>query len=167
MKTIPLTKGYFTKVDDEDYEKLASVRWYTNVCRGTPRAIRATYKDNKATRITMARVIMDAPVGRYVDHINHDTLDNRKSNLRLCTLAENSHNRKKLGNKSGFLGVYQHENRWQTHMAVSGKLKYFGSFVTPEEAARKYDEVAIKYFGEFATLNFPEAIESIKLLREK
>lgn len=88
MKTIPLTKGLFTKVDDDDYEKFAIYRWYAALDSGTKthRAARRLFYGPKQSKIVyLARMILDAPQGIYVDHINGDTLDNRRKNLGFVT----------------------------------------------------------------------------------
>lgn len=93
MKTIELSDGYLTIVDDEDYEYLNQFNWqHSNyACRG----IRI---NKKLTVIQMHRVIMNAPKGMVVDHINHNKLDNRRSNLRIVTTAENNHTANYTGN---------------------------------------------------------------------
>lgn len=102
------------------------------------------------------RVIMNAPPGVQVDHINGDTLDNRRCNLRLCTHKENGHNRKLQGGTSKFKGVTWHkrDRKWQAGIRHNGKQIHLGYFNDDVEAARAYDRAARKYFGEFARVNF-------------
>ena len=162
MKTIPLTRGYFTKVDDGDYEKLAIHRWCADVKKRRNdyccvRAIRRDYPSGKT--VYMSRVILGATRNRYVDHINGDTLDNCKSNLRFCTLSENSINKKmQSNNKSGYIGVFFRKQRkkWVAQITTRRKQKHLGYFNLKEEAAHTYDKAAIKFHGEFARLNFPK-----------
>lgn len=158
MKTIPLTKGYFTKVDDDDYERLAIYRWYADASRlSEVRAVRSINIGNKKTRrITLSREIMNAPKELKVDHINRDTLDNRKCNLRICTQGENCRNRSKMTNsKSKYKGIGWNstQNKWISKIVYKGKRIHLGVFVDECEAARVYNEAAKKYFGEFAYLN--------------
>ena len=103
---------------------------------------------------------------QFVDHINHDTLDNRKSNLRICSLQENSRNRKKAKtNKSGYKGVvlYKQSGKWKAYTKVNMKSKHLGYYDTKEEAALAYNDFAKKTFGEFCYLNdISEDYRSIK-----
>lgn len=72
--------------------------------------------------------------GRYVDHLNGDVLDCRRSNLRVCTAAENAANRKTIA-ASGFKGVYRHRSKWQARAKRAGRITNLGLFDSPEEAA--------------------------------
>ena len=91
----------------------------------------------------------------YVDHINGNKLDNRRSNLRIATNSQNMMNRgKTASNTSGYKGVFKNRSLWMARIKVEGRPIYLGSFVTKEEAAFKYDIAAKKYHKEFANLNF-------------
>lgn len=95
--------------------------------------------------------------GFWVDHINGDTLDNRRSNLRLCTVSGNNHNRmKSKNNTSGYKGVswLKQNQKWRAYIKVNSKDKHLGCYLDKEDAARAYDKAAKEYFGEFARLNF-------------
>ena len=107
----------------------------------------------------MHRIILNAPKGTMVDHINGNGLDNRKENLRLCTTRENNANQKKnRNNSSGYKGVAKASNcsKWRAYIRVDGVQRHLGNHNTPEEAARAYDAAAKKHFGEYAHLNFPD-----------
>lgn len=95
MKTIQLSRGLSTKLDDEDFESFYIFDWYALKGRNNFYAVRSIGRGTKY----LHREIMSAPCGYDVDHINHDTLDNRKSNLRICLHAENLRNR--LGEFAG------------------------------------------------------------------
>ena len=116
---------------------------------------------------SLSRLIMNAPHAFQVDHINHDTLDNRKQNLRLCTPSENRRNgRKHAKAKSKYKGVF-YENqakydgsrsggvpkKWRAYTRVAGKKINLGYYATEDDAARAYNQFALKNFGEFACLN--------------
>ncbi len=115
-------------------------------------------------RVVMERVLQRTLASaRYeeVDHINGNKLDNRRSNLRLANRSTNQANRgASYHNKSGLKGVCHAphtKDRWRAQITVRGHKMYLGTFTTPEEAARAYDQAAIQHFGEFARLNFPVA----------
>lgn len=155
MKTIPLYKTDLVAiVDDEDYESLSKYRWLLH---------KAGYaiRREKGKTILMHRCLIAVPAGMQVDHINHNGLDNRKNNLRPCTMAQNQRNRGvSKSNTSGCKGVYWNRktNKWVAQIVSNQNEKtYLGSFLDIKDAARGYDEAAKKYHGEFAKLNFPRA----------
>ncbi len=108
----------------------------------------------------MAREILGCEGRECADHVNHNTLDHRRSNLRKATYFENAYNRIiKVANKSGFRGVspVSLSYKWQARIRHQGTEIYLGCFNSLEEAARAYDDAARKFHGEFANLNFPAA----------
>lgn len=149
---IELTQGHYAKVNLDDAKALLCFPWH--VCRHRNGLVAArSVRVNGAIRLVyMHRQILDAPPGLLVDHVNHDTLDNRRSNLRLCSNQQNQWNRKPFAN--GFKGVGRRKpgGKWCAKI----NKKYIGSYATPEEAARAYDHAARKLFGEFAYCNFSD-----------
>jgi hypothetical protein len=154
---IPLTRGLSTVVDAAD-AALGEVRWC--VLGGGPRQRYAARKERAgAPTILMHRVIVGAARGQQVDHINGDTLDNRRANLRIATHAENQRNRARSRNSlSGYKGVSPPANgkRWTATIHAGDRRVHLGSFDTAEDAARAYDKAAREMHGDFARLNFPE-----------
>jgi len=152
MKKIALTQGEFALVDDSDYEWINQWKWYLNK-RGKSRyAKRGVWKNNKVGYISMHRLILNAPIGVCVDHVDNNGINNQRHNIRLCTYQQNCFNR--ISNNK-YKGV---TNRWKTKkyessIKFNGKLIHLGTFATPEEAAIAYNEMAIKLFGDFAKLN--------------
>lgn len=103
----------------------------------------------------MHRLIMNTPKGIEVDHINHNGLDNRKTNLRNCRRNDNKKNRVAWG-KSKYVGVcHLDNNKFLAHIRINGRLKHLGIFLNEEDAARAYDKAAKEYHGEFANFNYP------------
>jgi hypothetical protein len=101
---------------------------------------------------------MDAPDGVQVDHINRNTLDNRRSNLRLCTASQNRYNQKpRKDSVTGFKGVSFHPDKkvkqWQAKIIVEGRKISLKYHATAEEAALAYNRAAVIHHGEFARLN--------------
>ena len=106
----------------------------------------------------MHRQIMIAPEGFVVDHIDGNSLNNRKTNLRICTQAQNIHNSRPRRNRSSkYKGVFWDKvnKKWSTNIRKGDKRIYLGGFDDEIEAAIAYDRKAAELFGEFAYLNFP------------
>ncbi len=105
--------------------------------------------------IPMHRHIMKPEKGFLVDHKNHNTLDNRKENLRICTRQQNMWNRKRTCGTSKFKGVYwcNTNNKWISEVTLNSKKIYLGRYKTETEAAKAYNAKAKELFGEFACLN--------------
>ena len=124
----------------------------------------------RETRLSLHRFLMNCPKGMEVDHINHNKLDNRKENLRICTRSENGKNlRKRVGHGSSpYKGVmYSKKSKdmknerskpWFAHIISDGVHYHLGMFATKEEAAMVYDEACRKHHGEYGVLNFPDGV---------
>lgn len=155
MKEI-IVSGKTVIVDDEDFEFVSKKKWhlvsgkssthvfeYFKVGRGRP----------------LSRILLNVVSKKLVvDHINGNTFDNRRANLRICTPAENSRNRKvQKNNKVGFKGVFEvrQSGKFQAVIYAGGERHYLGQFDCPFRAARAYDAKAKELHGEFASLNFP------------
>jgi hypothetical protein len=154
MKTINLTCGKIALVDDDDFDNLSKHKW--TYAKTTGYAKRKQWIDGKQHTILMHQEVMKVTTGIEVDHRNRKKLDNRKENLRFCTSSQNRVNfGPKSNNTTGFKGVQKYGKRFKA-MISGGKATYLGIFNTPEEAAKAYDSEAIKRYGEFAWLNFPD-----------
>lgn len=161
-RQIPLSKGKYALVDAADYEFLSQWGWRCFE-RGTFYVYRSGYAGyingkQKAKTIYMHRLILNAPDGMEVDHINGDGLCNIRSNLRLATKSQNNMNQRKTRGVSRFKGVARHKQcqKWQAGIKINGKRINLGLFVTETEAALAYNEAAVRLHGEFARLNITE-----------
>lgn len=157
VMSIPLTKGRFALVDDDDYEHLSQFKWCCNNSAKIAYAVRGTKTKGRRINIKMHRFILGVSDSRIVvDHINHDGLDNRRQNLRLCTQADNMKNtRKRRGTSSTQKGVSftPATGRWRAYIWVNKKRIHLGYFAFEESASAAYNEAAKEHFGEFAHLN--------------
>lgn len=150
MKTLHIN-GCSVLLDDEDYEVVAGGNWKIWSSHGHSYVVkRQRFGPRRLLRI-LHRELINAPADRWVDHRNGNTLDNRKSNLRVCTPTENARNRKQeSGSVSRFKGVSRHSSTsWKAQIQVDGKHMYLGVYSTEERAAEAYNEAARKHFGEF------------------
>jgi hypothetical protein len=157
MLKIPLRgkkgEGLYTLVDREDFEKFGHLKWTLNTY-GYAYANIKQLETKKHKTFYLHRLLMDNPEGLQVDHINHDRLDNRKENLRICTSTENNRNRtKRLDTPNKYKGVSLRNKKYRAAVKIAGKTIHLGYFKTQEEAAMAYNEAAYIYFGEFAKLN--------------
>lgn len=154
-KLIPLTKGHFAIVDDEDFERLKAFRWHAKVCNGTCYAIRSERVGGRMKTVPMHREIFGAE-GMRVDHRNRNGLDNRRENLRHANASQNGINRgPQKNNTSGFKGVCFDKSvgKWLSKIKKNGRAINLGRFDNPKLAAAAYDKKAIELHGEFAVTN--------------
>lgn len=168
MMLVPLTRGVFAVIDDADWQIVAPFTWYAAVNGPNIYA----FSNVNGVKTGMHRLIMQTPDGMSTDHISGITLDNRRSNLRICTAKENARNRikgrarskKRDGSLSQYKGVtkfvYNGKKRtrvqWRAFIGGGREKSHLGVFATEIEAARAYDTAAKQYYGPFARLNFPE-----------
>lgn len=157
---IPLTKGYLAIIDHDDIE-LSKSRWHAHVdqngyisvlgCAGIKGG-----KDYKLSRIILSKIlnrVLDK--AEKADHIDGDSLNNRRNNLRLATQTQNNRNAKRRkDNKSGYKGVYfkKSSQKWVAAIRVDSKCIHLGYRNNAEDAYELYKQAAIQYFGEFARL---------------
>lgn len=152
---IPLTKGYEAVIDAGDVPKVEGVNWIATTPKHHIYAMRSLPRDSLGhqEKVMMHRLILGAPEGVLVDHINGNGLDNRKSNLRLVTFLENAWNaRKYKTSTTGLKGVTYEPSRqkWRARINVAGKRMSLGWFDTPGAAHTAYCDAAKRWHGEYA-----------------
>ncbi len=159
MKTVVLTQGFYASVDDEDYEWLNQFKWF--------------YHNGYAKRtVNDEHVRMHDAIAEHhglvfavgeLDHKDRNKINNQKSNFRSATPSQQQVNKDRIvTNKSGYIGVCWHkrDKKWAASISYSGKRIHLGNFMDKVAAAKAYDAAAVRYFGEFAMLNFqPEVVQ--------
>lgn len=153
MKEIQLTQGKIALVDDSNFDGLNQFKWYAAKLGRTFYAVRSVRVDGKQKSVRMHCEILG---GSLIDHIDHDGLNNQKSNLRFCTASENCMNKRKRENcVSIYKGICFHKQhkKWLAHIKINRKDNHLGYFSSEIEAAKAYNAKAIELFGEFANLN--------------
>lgn len=162
-KLIKLSQEKSSKVSIADYDKVKHIKWYASRVRNKWYASYKTQAGNGgATYISMHRLIMGMPDGE-VDHINGDTLDNRRNNLRIVTHQQNLYNQTpQTGRTSKYKGVYRDEDDrfWVVQIKQGGRMRCVRGIEDEDIAGFIYDLMALDRFKEFARFNFPAAIEA-------
>lgn len=160
MKEIELTKGKVALVSDGDFKELSKWKWFASFS-GRSWVILSDIWDPKKKNqlsIVMARLIKGLKYkdGKYVDHRNGNTFDNRRSNLRVCTNSQNLMNRgAPKNNTSGFKGVSfnKYTGKWVANIVKNYRQIHLGYYKDKKNAAKAYNKAAFKLFGKFAYLN--------------
>jgi hypothetical protein len=167
FRRIPLINSKkYAIVDPIDYYPLSNHIWLAYRRKGSYNILRFTEEGGFFRPVSMHRYVMQLklksqnrtlPSDLVIDHMNNITHDNRRSNLRLATTAENSRNKRSRGGVSKYKGVVYraHKKLWVARISVNRKRIYIKSCKSEIDAAKAYDKAAKKYFGEFAYLNFP------------
>ena len=149
-----LTRGYEAIIDAADAEFVGKWNWASAMRKNKVYAIRTLLKDEgRPGGILLHRAIANPPAGLEGDHINGDSLDNRRENLRLASHTENVRNKKRgRNNTSGYKGVYwdSFTNKWMAAITHNYKFINLGRFDDPEVAHAAYLSAAQSLFGDFA-----------------
>jgi hypothetical protein len=147
-------------IDDDDYDLIKNYTWYPKYDKklnGFYACTNIRIDKNKYTLATMSRILLPVQPGQITDHINHNTLDNRRCNIRICTKAENNRNKRKHKNglTSQYKGVYKitGKEKFGVSIYIDGKQKRISQHRSERMAALQYNRAAKKYYGEFASLN--------------
>ncbi len=168
LKKIPNTNGVILKsrnqvhncfFDPEYYKLINRFHWYLS-----SRGYAVTSKNGR--RIYMHRLILEVDDPKtLVNHRNHNKLDNRRANIRICTSSEKNRNSRKLTPKSSkYKGVYLDNKYWHVQINEDRERKNLGRFRSEKTAAKVYDQKARELYKDFAFLNFPNFVEDLQLI---
>jgi hypothetical protein len=155
-KRISLTHKKFATVDDKDYDSLSQFKWHAIFDGDRTYAGRNIQVGDDYRIMKMHREILDDPEGVIVDHVDLNGLNNRRKNLRKCTIAQNTaHTKghKRKGRTSKYKGVYRRSCGWGAQISIDGVTKNLGTYKYERDAAKSYNSAAKKRFGKFAVLN--------------
>lgn len=148
-------KNISTIISEEDYEWASKYKWSASLCsnKGNHYAMRVEITNGKRKSFKLHREITKCPKGMVVDHINGNTLDNTRQNLRIVTHKENMSNQTKRVGSSKYRGVTfsKTQKRWKAQIQINGKRTCLGSFKTEEEAGQTFLKAAEKYYGKYGT----------------
>lgn len=158
MIEIKLSQNQVTIIDEESLDVASKYHWHADYDKKLRKFYAKTdiRVNGLRKKLRLHRLVMNAQKGDVIDHINGNTLDNRLSNLRKCTVSENAKNRSlNKNNTSGYKGAVWHAptQKYQARIYVNGKWRSMGMHAEAKDAARAYNEAAKKYFGEYAKLN--------------
>lgn len=154
MKLIKLSQNMYAKVDEDDFKSLSKIKWYASKGHRNNYYAKNIFKRKS---LFMHRYIMKARRGQIIDHINGDTLDNRRSNLRLVTPSQNNANQRPsfTKTKSQLKGVYFLKNgnrlkKWYSRIQINNKDYFLGYFLTENEAYNAYRKKHIGAYGKYS-----------------
>jgi len=164
LKSIAIRGGAVAFVSDEDHERVSAHRW--SLGGGNASGRYASARVDGST-VLMHRLILSAPAGLLVDHVDGNRLNNQRENLRLCTGSQNLANARPRVHQ--YKGISRKREGWAAFLSPRHGVtkRNLGTYATAEEAAAAYDIAAREHFGEFARTNFPHVRAAPLTLRQK
>ncbi len=150
---IVFPRGASALVSLEDVPVVGCHRWYMHMSRNRPYIYALITRDS---REALHRFLMRPPEGMVVDHKNRNPFDNRRCNLRLATVRQNSCNMVRRPGAYKGVNWSTAAGKWAATISDGTRKLALGVFVDPIDAARAYDRAALSIHGEFAAINFPE-----------
>jgi len=162
-REIPLTQGQVALVDESDYDLLNQWKWCVKKDRNTYYAMRGVERNGKSKSIMMHRLILGLKKNdsTQADHVDGNGLNNRRSNLRVCTNQQNQFNqRHQIGKSSKYKGVCwnKKDKIWTAQIRKDQKSYHLGSFRNERDGALAYNKKAKEFFGEYAQINTLQAL---------
>lgn len=156
---ICLPCGKKTIIDSDKINIVKGFRWVSTFSNRSGFYVKANRRSFDGKHIKLHRLLLRPKDNEEIDHRDGNGLNNRLSNLRICNRKQNCHNMRKIYGKIKYKGVSTMKNspKYRSYINPNKKQIHLGCFNTPEEAAIAYDNAAIKYFGGFAYLNFPDS----------
>lgn len=151
--TVPLNHGQNCLIDPEDYHLVAGTKWRAAFRGSSYYVMRSVRRDGRSGAEYLHRLILNAPAGALVDHIDCNGLNNQRSNLRLCTQSQNQGNQRQKHGKYRGVSWHKATQKWAARISIYKRIVHLGLFDTAESAASAYDIAARLHFGEFARLN--------------
>lgn len=158
-RMVPLTRGKVALIDEDDADAILVHKWCCDPLGYAMR--RQVVACGRQTTVRLHRQIMNAQPGEIVDHINGNPLDNRKENLRICTMRQNRQNSAKHQGRSRYKGVTMDRDQWRARIRIDGKLISLGHYESEQMAAIAYNAAAMQAFGEYARLNTIDGQECV------
>ena len=148
MKNIALSQSKVAIVDDGDFEAVSKFKWYCQKANSN-----RYYAKRSTDNLYLHRFILNPPTHQEIDHINGDSLDCRRSNMRICSHAENMFNKRIYkNNTSGFKGVCPEKGLWCVQLKKGGQRVFRKYFKDLLDASQAYQRVAFFYHGRFARI---------------
>jgi hypothetical protein len=161
-------KKLIVLLDDEDFERCKCGSLSAIIYKGKLKCIKINLNDGKSGNMQLSRFILKYTGPLEIDHRDRNKLNYQKVNLRLATTSQNCINKNKnpklAQNKNGATSKYKgvswntNSKMWVAQIQVKGAKKHLGYFENDLDAAKAYDKAVLKYFGDFAVLNFPVSV---------
>jgi hypothetical protein len=149
--TITLKNGRQFQIDEQDWEKVKCIKWNVHIMKNGYKYVYTFQKLNeKRKMVYLHRVLMNCNGSLFVDHINGNPLDNRRSNLRLSTNRQNQWNQKRIRGAVPHKGVTFENGSFRSRIRINGKKKSLGQFKTAIEASNAYNKASLELHGSYS-----------------
>lgn len=148
---VTLKNGRQFQIDEDDWDSVKHIKWNIHLMRKGYKYVYTFQKTDKSRKmIYLHRMLMNCKNPMFVDHINGDTLDNRKSNLRVLTNRQNQWNQKRVRGFVPYKGVTFENGAYRSRIRINGKKKSLGRFKTAIEASNAYNQASLELHGSYS-----------------